>query len=134
MTTPHDTLPDGWSMTSAEPSGRERYQFRLNEEDGASFLVWVIEPDEDEPFQIRLTTISDDGNRVRHDYPIDTYESRGTALVAAESFVDQLDSWRRAGRISDDVPSVEDIRKLVDEFVGLSIGTRLRRFLGGIGQ
>lgn len=134
MTTPHDTLPEGWSKTTAEESGRERYQFRLNEEDGATFLLWLIDRGEDEPFRIRLTTISDDGDRVRHDYPIDAYDSKETALAEAESFVDQLDSERRAGRISDDNPSVEDVQHTIDEFTGLGIGTRLRRFLGGIGQ
>ena len=134
MTASDDSLPEGWSKTTADESGRERYQYRLNEEVGATFLVWVIEGGEDEPFQIRLTTISDDGNRVRHDYPVDTYDSKETALAGAESFVDRLDSERRAGGISDDDPSVEDAQRLIDEFTGLSVGTRLRRFLGGIGQ
>lgn len=134
MTAPHDSLPEGWSKTTADESGRERYQFRLNQADGATFLVWVIERGETEPFQTRLTTISNAGNRIRHDYPIDAYDSKETALAGAESYVDQLDSRIRHRSISDDDPSVEDVQRSIDEFTGLSIGTRLRRFLGGIGQ
>lgn len=129
-----DGLPKGWSKTTADESGRERYQFRMNQEHGATFLVWVIGRGEDESFLTRLTTIGNAGNRVRHDYPIDTYDSRETAVVEAESFVDRLDSRRRAGRLSDDDPSVDDVQRVIDEFTGLTIGTRLRRFLGGIGQ
>jgi len=134
MTTSHDTLPEGWSKTTADESGRERYQFRLNEEAGATFLVWVIDRGEDEPFQIRLTTISDDGNRVRHDYPIDSYDSKEAALAGAESFVDRLDSGLQQGTISNDDPSVEEVQRFIDEFIGLNLRARFRRFLGGIGQ
>lgn len=133
-TVPHDSLPEGWAKPTPDESGRERNQFRLNAEDGATFLVWVIERGEDEPFQIRLTTISDDGDRVRHDYPIDVYDSREAAIAGAESFVARLDWQRREGRLSDDDPTVEDVQRFIVEFVGLSIGVRLRRFLGGIGQ
>ena len=134
MTDDGDGLPEGWSKTRADEAGRERYQFQLDQADGATFLVWVVERGEDDPFQTRLTTISNAGNRVRHDYPVDTYESKETAIDGAESFVDRLDSRLRQGTVSDDDPTVEDVQRFIDQFVGLGIGTRLRRFLGGIGQ
>lgn len=134
MAASHVTLPDGWSKTTVDDSASGGYEVRRNSEDGATFVVRVIERDAEDSFKIRLTTISSAEPPVRHDYPVDTYDSVESAFADAESFVHELESRRREGRISGGVPSVGEVQRLIDEFTGSSNGTLLRRLLSRIGR
>lgn len=131
-----DSLPGDWASTeNTGESGLEIRQFQLDRNDDATFLVWVLKRDVDSGvFETRLTTISKTGNRVRHDYPIDTYATEETAIDEAKEFVERLETRISSGALSAADPSIEEVQSLIDEFTGVGITGRLRRFLGQIGQ
>lgn len=80
-----------------------------------------------------MTTISDGGNRVRHDYQVGTFPDEATAIAETTAFVDLVDSRREDGSVSGDDPSVAAMQDMLDEYHRVGVGSRLLGLLGQIG-
>lgn len=132
----NDDPPDGnWSVSPEERrSASELRRLRLEYDDEATFLVWIHERDDpSEPFQLRLATISQTDDRVRHDYPVESFETGVAAFEALDEFTDVVETCVREGSLSSDDPSVETVQVIIDEFTDVGLRTRLDRFLARLG-
>lgn len=83
------------------PNGRrdgeviQEYEYDPTRE--TTFLVSLVRRSAREMYELRLTVIDLQSTRLRHDYPVDEYDSREAAVAGAESFIDHLSERFREG-------------------------------------
>lgn len=130
-----EALPGDWSVSRpGAESSMEVRRFQLDRDGGGLFIVWVLHRTRDrDPIEAQLTTISDGGNRVRHDYPVGTFPDEATAIAETTAFVDLVDSRLKDGSVSGDDPSAAAIQDMLDEYHRIGVGSRLLRLMGQIG-
>lgn len=99
-------LPAGWAGVSDEYQRKPRvaaYQHQPTE--ATAFLVTIAdEGASPNQYRVRLSTVNIASKYVRHDYPVDGYDTRDAAFDAAESFVEHVHEHLQEGSISAGAP------------------------------
>lgn len=80
-------------------------------------------------YKLWLSTINPTSTPVRHDYPVDEYDSLDGAVDGAESFIAQFSQRVRDGAISTVDPKIEAIRETIQTFTGDRLFPSFRRLL-----
>ncbi|MBO4248994.1 hypothetical protein IL252_14325 (plasmid) [Halomicrobium sp. IBSBa] len=90
--------------------------FQYQSPNDTTFIVAVQQPEEIDGYQLRLSTVVPGSKQIRHDYPVQTYETQAAALAGAEDFIEQLSTRFRDGSLSRDSPSIEATQAAVRDF------------------
>lgn len=73
---------------------------------------------DDKGYQVRLSTITRTSTKVRHDYPVEEYNSGAMAMTGAVSFIDHFTGRLREGSVSKTEPKVNIVRETIQDFTG----------------
>jgi quercetin dioxygenase-like cupin family protein len=126
-------LPPEWTERHDETRhGAAVVEYQHETADETTFIVSVTPRTDTGEFTLRLSTIDPASTHVRHDYPVDEYDTVEEAAEGAESFVETLSQRLRAGSISSADPNIDAIRETIQAFRGNrgfpSVRQLLRRF------
>lgn len=132
MTETETDLPAEWIEKPDEAQrGPAIVEYQHETADETTFIVSVMPKTADEGFKLRLSTINPTSTHVRHDYPVEEYETQAAAVEGAESFIEEFSQRVREGSISSADPEIDAIRETIQAFKGNrlfpSIGRLLRR-------
>ncbi len=113
-------VPAEWTECPGEKQHeRAVVEYRRETADGTTFLVSVFRRTVDtEEYLLHVSTIDPASTPDRHDYPVESYESREKAIEAAESFLDFFSSRLRDGLVSSADPDIDEIQDAIGEFTG----------------
>ena len=127
------SIPAAWTKKREEgrySAAVVEYHHEIADE--ALFVVSVIPKTDDEKFELRLLAINRTSTHVRHDYPIDEYDTVEDAVEGAESFIGMFSQRLAEGSLSSSDPQIEAIRETITTFRGdrslPTFGRLLRRF------
>lgn len=113
-------VPGTWqdrSEASQQTNVIAEYQRETSET--TTFIVSVARPPGiKEEYELRVSTVNLTSTHLRHDYPVERYESRTDAIGGTESFLEQLSRQLRGGSISSDDPEMEEIRAAIRDVTG----------------
>ncbi|WP_336331022.1 hypothetical protein [Haloarcula sp. CGMCC 1.2071] len=126
-------LPAEWTRKREEAQHSTAVvEYQHETADDTTFVVSVMSKTADEGFKLRLSTINRTSTHVRHDYPVDEYDTVDDAVAGAQSFIEMFSQRVQEGSISAADPEIEAIRGTIEAFRGErvfpSIGRLLRRF------
>lgn len=126
-------LPAEWIEKSEETQrGSAIVECQHETATETTYIVSVIPQTANKGFKLRLSTINPSSTHVRHDYPIEEYDTREDAVEEAESFIEEFSQRLQEGYISSADPEIEAIRDTIQAFKGNrlfpSIGRLFRRF------
>lgn len=110
-------LPAEWTRTSddrARDPAVVEYQYETP--NGTRFVVSVMPQNVEQGYKLRLTTINPTSRHVRHEYPIDEYDTLEAATEEAELFIDGLTQGLRSGSISSTNPDIMSMRSAIQAF------------------
>lgn len=111
-------LPQEWTERSVDEGGEQavaKYHYETAEK--TTFIVAVTQQASDPgKYKVRLSTISPTSTPVRHDYPVQEYETLSEAVEGTQSFLNQIASRLDNDEISRDDPSIEEIRSVIRDF------------------
>ncbi|WP_152420653.1 hypothetical protein [Halorubrum tebenquichense] len=126
-------IPTAWTKKREEgrySAAVVEYHHEIADE--TLFVVSVIPKIDDGKFELRLLAINRTSTHVRHDYPIDEYDTVEDAVEGAESFIEMLSQRLAEGSLSPSDPQIEAIRETITTFRGdrslPTIGRLIRRF------
>lgn len=123
--------PSDWTEyvdTTQPDSALVEYQY--DSDDETTFIVSVLRRTTgDAGYQLTLSTITRTPARIRHDYPIDEYETLEEAVSGAESFLEQFSRRLRDGSISSHDPTIKEIEDTIQAFTAERQFSSVRRFL-----
>lgn len=127
MSDPTVELPEGWHRHRRDDRDDAIVEYRHETGENTTFVVSVRRrPDPSDRYELRLSTIDPGADHVRHDYPVETYETRTDALTDAESFVELLTSRLESGSVSATHPGIDEIRRAIDDFANESLLSPVR--------
>ncbi|MDH5020315.1 hypothetical protein [Halobacterium rubrum] len=119
-------LPPDWRVAEHAEQSDGAIKFRFRTATGTMFTVEVVsDPEVSNAHQLRLST--DTPTNVRHNYLIDSYESKESTVSAAESFAKHLMRRVRQNKLSASDPSVNAVQETIKEFGEDSLLVSLRR-------
>lgn len=119
-------LPDGWrDRPAADRQPDVLAEYGRPTDAGATFVVSLLRGGD--AYTLRVSTIEDGDQRVRHDYRVETYDRREDARAAAGTLARRLDAELADGDIDPRDPDVAAVRGLVGDDPGLR--DRLLRFV-----
>lgn len=118
MTNVEIDLPSSWTERSDETQhGSALVEYQHETGDKTMFIVSVLpRTADDKGYKLYLSTINPTSIHVRHDYPIEDYDSLEDAVDGAESFIEQVSHRLQDGSISSADPTIEEIRTTIQAF------------------
>lgn len=129
MPEPDLDLPAGWSRVDDDYQRESHvagYQHQPTE--STTFLVSITdEAASPNQYKLRLSTVNIASKYVRHDYPVDVYETRDAADDAAAAFIEHVDDYLKHGALSAVDPDLEETRAMIAEFTGNPLFPEIRR-------
>ncbi|MFC4407932.1 hypothetical protein [Haloarchaeobius iranensis] len=132
MTDTDIALPAEWTKKREEAQHRTavvEYQHETAED--TTFVVSVLSKPADKGFKLRLSAINRTSTHVRHNYPVEEYDTVDDAMEGAQSFIEMFSQRVQEGSVSAADPELEAVRETVETFRGEqifpSIGRLLRR-------
>lgn len=123
MTDVEIDLPAGWTELSDEKqdgSALVAYQYGTGEE--TTFIVSILPRVGERGYMLRLSTVDRTSTHVRHDYPVEEYDSLEVAVDGAESFLEHISQRLREDSMPAADPDIEAMRETIQAF------TENRRF------
>lgn len=110
--------PSAWRRHSdEEKSDSAIVEYERKTADGMTFIVSVSQRTVDtEEYLLHLSTINPRSTPVRHDYPIEEYETREEAITEAEAFIQHLSRQLHTGAVSSADPTIDEIQEMIQEF------------------
>ena len=113
-------LPTGWTESPDEEQREHAVvEYRHEMDGGTTFLVSVFRRSVDtDEYLLHVSTINPASTPNRHDYPVESYDSRTEAIEAAESFLGFFSRRLRDRLISPDDPDIDEIQDAIVEFTG----------------
>lgn len=110
-------LPPDWTAQSTDAlSGGAMAEFQRTSSTGTRFIVTVRRPSDVEGYKLRFSTIVPGSRQIRHDYPVQEYETRTDAFEGAEAFIEHVSTRIREGSLSSDDPTIEATRATIRNF------------------
>jgi hypothetical protein len=128
-------LPSEWAKRTGDNQHRipvTEYQYTTAED--TTFIVSILPQANTKRYKLRLSTITltAKATHVRHEYPVEAYETRADAVDGAESFIEYISVQLYEGTVSQDDPEMEEILGTIQDFTGdrpfLSIRRLVRWF------
>lgn len=118
MTEPNTDLPLEWSVVPpAEQQESVLVEYRYQPDGETTFLVSVLSPASRGPlYELRLSTITQQPQALRHDYPVAHYETREKAHENAIAFINYLTTKFEQGTLSRTDPEIDAIRSVISGF------------------
>lgn len=123
--------PTGWTERSDEEQHDNAVvEYRRETDDGATFIASVFRrTGDDEEFLLHLSAIDPASTPDRHDYPVESYQSREEAVEAAESFLEFFTRRLQDELVSSADPDIDEIRDAIGEFTGPRFFPSLRHLV-----
>lgn len=129
MTSVDVDLPSEWRVQRPTAESGAPTTFRYRTSTGTRFIVAVArDPTDETSYTLHLST--ETPTNVRHDYPVDSFDSREAALSAAESFMPYLTARVRQDKLSASDPSIDAVQESISSFRDDSLLESLRRAVG----
>lgn len=124
-------LPAGWiERTESTHRAAARIEYEYETADETIFIVSILPKTIGTgEFQLRFSTIDLTATHVRHDYPIDDYESLEAAVDDAESFIEVFSQRLWNGSISSVHPEMDAIRDTIQSYSSTSLRSSFQRLL-----
>lgn len=124
-------LPPGWSEHSEESQRRStvaKYQYTTAAD--TRFVVSLLKhPSNTDGYKLRLSTIIPLPTHVRHDYPVEEYDTRADAFEGVESFLEHISVQLHDGSVSHDEPRIEEIRGMIQDFTDTCLLSSIRQLV-----
>lgn len=128
MTNIEIDLPADWSEKNHETQRSVavvEYQHKTVKKN--TFIVSVLPRPDNEGYRLRLSTINPTSTHIRHDYPVDEYDTVEDAVEEAESFIEQFSQRLRDGFVSSADPEIEAIQDTIQAFTGNQLFPSIQR-------
>lgn len=123
-------LPPDWEVRSSDArTGETLAEFQRESPAGTRFVVAIRRPSDVAGYELRFSTIVPGSRQMRHDYPVEEYETRTDAFEGAEAFIEHVSTRIREGSLSSDDPTIEATRAAIRDFSDPRPFSALRRLV-----
>lgn len=134
MTDTDISLPPEWTEKRDKGQhGTAVIEYQHETADDTIFIISILPKIADEGFKLRLSAIERTSAPIRHDYPVQEYDTFGDAVKGAESFIEIFSNQIQEGSILSADLQTEAIHEIIKTFRGeqtfSSIRCLLRRLL-----
>lgn len=127
-------LPADWTERANETQRASALvEYQHTTDDQTKFIVTLLKPASDDgDYRLRLSIVNTTSAHVRHDYPVDEYDTREVASAATEAFIECLDRRLAEGAISPADPEIDEIRNTIADFTGVRLFPSVRQLIPGL--